>query len=217
MKIRNLSLFGSTIICSLFAQNQEDLDVAIVSESFGHIIGKRLKYLEIPFDMAQLMKGIQDSSEGKEPPMSEKACIAAIGRLQEQQIRELAKKNLNDAEMFLESKAKEPGMNILKNGKVQYQVLSHGSGSEVKPHFAPLIRYKVKTMNGSVGDTVDQIESVSLDETIEGLREGLVGMKEGEKRIIYIHPELSYGEKEISLFPPNSLLVFEVELLKVNP
>jgi peptidylprolyl isomerase len=39
-------------------------------------------------------------------------------------------------------------------------------------------------------------------------------MQEGEKRTLYIHPEFAYGTKGI--LPPNSLLTFEVEIVKAN-
>jgi len=55
---------------------------------------------------------------------------------------------------------------------------------------------------------------MSLDEIIPGLKSGLIGMKEGEKRTIYIHPDLAYGSA--GYLPPNSLLTFEIELVKAN-
>ena len=39
-------------------------------------------------------------------------------------------------------------------------------------------------------------------------------MKEGEKRVIYIHPDLAYGT--YGSLPPNSLLIFEIEVVKAN-
>ena len=55
---------------------------------------------------------------------------------------------------------------------------------------------------------------LSLDEIIPGLKAGLVGMKEGEKRIVYVHPEMGYGTN--GYLPPNSLLTFEIEIVKAN-
>lgn len=55
---------------------------------------------------------------------------------------------------------------------------------------------------------------ISLDETIPGFNKGLIGMKEGEKRTLFIHPDYGYGTS--GYLPPNSLLTFEVELIKAN-
>ena len=55
---------------------------------------------------------------------------------------------------------------------------------------------------------------VSLDETIPGFSKGIIGMKEGEKRTLYIHPDLAYGVN--GNLPPNSLLTFEIEIVKAN-
>lgn len=52
---------------------------------------------------------------------------------------------------------------------------------------------------------------------IRGWEEGLLGMKVGEKRLLTIPAAMAYGSMSPSpLIPPNSALVFEVELLKIN-
>ena len=56
--------------------------------------------------------------------------------------------------------------------------------------------------------------ALPIKQSIPGFAKGLVGMKEGEKRILYIHPELAYGLA--GHLPPNSLLIFEVEIVKAH-
>ena len=53
-------------------------------------------------------------------------------------------------------------------------------------------------------------DKITLNDTIIGFKKGLVGMKKGEKRMIYVHPELGYGSS--GYMPrPNTLLSFEIE------
>lgn len=52
---------------------------------------------------------------------------------------------------------------------------------------------------------------------IKGWDQGLMGMQEGGKRTLHIPAHLAYGERQKGLIPPNSNLIFHVELLEVRP
>ena len=57
--------------------------------------------------------------------------------------------------------------------------------------------------------------TLGVGEVIRGWDEGILGMREGGKRILTISPEYAYGSNAVGVIPPNSTLKFEVELLSV--
>lgn len=189
-------------------------EIAQVSEAFGHLIGKNLQNIGMKFDVAQVVKGLQDSLAGKESPMSEMECIQALTAAQEKAFKEQSQENLKKAEGFLQDNAKSTGITSLENGKVQFRIDKEGKGNPLESHYSPLIRYTGKFLDGTVFSTSKEEEKICLEEVIPGLRAGLVGMKEGETRIVYIHPDFAYGTS--GCLPPNALLTFEVELVQAN-
>ncbi len=190
------------------------IDLEKVSQAFGHLIGKNLDSLGFEFDMNEVIKGMEDSIAGKESPMNETECVQAISLVQEEAFQKLANKNLDEANSFMTKNSKEEGIVVLEKDKLQYKIERQGEGTVVEKHFSPMIRYSGKFLDGKVFGASQEDELISLDETISGFSQGIVGMKEGEKRTIYIHPELGYGTS--GYLPPNSLLVFEIEVVKAN-
>jgi len=189
-------------------------DVSKISEAFGHLIGKNLDNIGFKFDIAQVIKGLKDASSGKDSPMTEMECVQAISAIQEAAFKQQAVENMKKADEFLVKNASAPGIVTVAPGKVQYKIEKPGAGLTVEEHFTPLIRYTGRFLDGSIFGTSQEDEPISLDETIPGFTKGLIGMKEGEKRTLYIHPDMGYGAS--GSLPPNSLLCFEVEVVKAN-
>ncbi len=104
---------------------------------------------------------------------------------------------------------------------LKYQVLKQGTG-KVSPKATDTVRvhYHGTLLNGTVFDSsVQRNEPISfpLNGVIPGWTEGLQLMKVGDKFKFEIPPNLAYGEQSPSpVIPPNSTLVFEVELLGIE-
>lgn len=193
----------------------ESVDIAKVSESFGHVISKNLDNIGLKFDINQVIKGLQDSAAGKAPPMTEMECIQAITAVQENVFKVQCAENLRRANTFLADNKKTAGVVALEEGKVQYRIELEGKGPVVESHYSPMIKYTGKHLDGSVFGSSKEAERISFDEVIPGLKAALVGMKEGEKRTVYIHPDLAYGTNG-GYLPPNSLLTFDIEIVQAN-
>ncbi|HAZ15418.1 MAG: hypothetical protein A2Y28_03190 [Chlamydiae bacterium GWC2_50_10] len=189
-------------------------DVTKISEALGHLIAKNLLDMGIKIDIAQVVKGLKDSSSGKDSPLSEKECLEALSSAQEKAFKEKAQSNLKEAEAFLTKRGQETGVTSIEEGKLQYKVEKEGAGDAVQEHGSPRVIYSGKLLEGKVFGASKESEVLSLDELIPGLKKGLIGMKEGEKRTLYIHPDLGYGTA--GMLSPNSLLIFEVEIVKAQ-
>lgn len=196
---------------------QAEIDIKKLSEAFGNFIGKNLKGSGLNFDIPNLIQGIQNGSEGKPSPLTDKEYEKGMRDLQEKAIKKLTEDNLKAANAFLEANKSKPNIVIVEPGKLQYKILSPGTGEVVKEHGTPMIKYKGSYIDGTVfGNSDDAGGSINLplDQTIPGFSKSIVGMKEGEKRQIFIHPDLGYGTT--GHLPPNSLLIFEVEVIKAE-
>ncbi len=185
-------------------------DIKLLSQAYGHMIGVNLCAIDIDLNTSALISGIQDAFNGMESPLSESKTIEMITSLQERKFKNECETNLKAAEAFLAANKKNDTIIELEGGKLQYKKLSEGTGKGCSEKETPVISYIGTYLNGEVFGKSEKDESICLDETIEGFRKAIVGMKVGEKRLVYIHPELGYGVS--SCLSPNSLLTFEIEM-----
>ena len=97
-----------------------------------------------------------------------------------------------------------------------------GEGAEILLHSKILVHYTGKLEDGTVFDSsYDRGQpfsfQIGLRQVIEGWEQGLLGMKVGGKRTIFIPSELGYGERGAGdLIPPNANLIFDVEIMDVQ-
>ena len=112
---------------------------------------------------------------------------------------------------------------FLFSNEVQILSESIGDGLEVKNHSKLSVHYIGKLEDNTVFDSsYDRGQlfnfQIGVRQVILGWETGLLGMKEGGKRTIFIPYELAYGETGAgSLIPPKSNLIFEIEVIKVIP
>lgn len=196
---------------------QEQEEIRKLSESFGHFIGRNLNTPGIKFDLDLLIKGIREGAEGKPAPMDEAEYEQLLNKHLAKAYLEISNSNLKAANDFMSENSKKSGVIELEKGKLQYQILEKGSGEAVKESGTPQIHYTGKYIDGKIFDDSRQRGnpiSIPIQGTIPGFKKGIAGMKEGEKRRLFIHPDLGYGTA--GSLPPNSLLIFDIEILKAD-
>lgn len=132
--------------------------------------------------------------------------------------QKLNQENLEAGQKFLAENAKKEGIKTTDSG-LQYEILQEGTGKTPTPEDVVRVKYKGTTIDGQVFDeqTTEPI-AFPLANIIPGWTEGLQLMKEGGKAKLYIPADLAYGELGAGdIIKPNSVLVFEIELVEVLP
>lgn len=192
-------------------------DILNISEAFGHFIGRNLNTPGVKFDLEKVIQGIRNGAAGKPAPLSDQDYEEKMLLLQKVAYAKLAETNLNAANDFLQKNSKEKGVVEIEPSKLQYLIIDQGQGAVVEANGNPQINYVGKyadgTEFGSSKDVGGPI-TIPLDQTIPGFSKGIQGMKEGEKRRLFIHPDLGYGT--MGHLPPNSLLIFDIEVVKAS-
>ena len=96
---------------------------------------------------------------------------------------------------------------------VKYEDTKEGTGAVAEDGKSIIVHYTGYLVDGTVFDS-----SLRRGQPfpIKGWDLGLVGMKEGGKRKLLIPTDLAYANQRMGSIPPNSDLIFEVELVKVN-
>ena len=130
-----------------------------------------------------------------------------------------AAKNAEEGEKFLaENKAKE-GVQVTESG-LQYKIVSPGSGVKPTEEDVVEVNYRGTTIDGKEFDSSykrNETAKFPLMNVISGWTEGIQLIGEGGKIMLYIPSDLAYGPNAPAEIGPNSTLIFEVELIKVNP
>jgi len=199
-------------------------------QKFGYAVGVNLGNSLAPVkeyvDVASLKQGLDDALAGGELKMDEAAREEIHNKiaqkLQEKQAKEheeQAAKGKSEGEAFLAENAKKDGVKTTASG-LQYEVEREGSGPSPKATDQVTVNYRGTLIDGTEFDSsYSRGEPVTfeLDKVIPGWTEGVQLMNKGAKFKFYIPSDLAYGERGAgNRIPPNSTLIFEVELLGIG-
>lgn len=173
-------------------------------------------------DSAAFVTGFRDSNGKKQSAYTEEELQAAYVEFQKQtQQKQIddAKNAESSGNNFLAENAKKEGVKTTASG-LQYKIIQEGTGKQPTESSIVKVHYKGQLIDGKVFDSsYDRGEPIEfpLNQVIPGWTEGLQLMKEGGKATLYIPSHLAYGPQGVSgSIPPNSTLIFDVELLAVK-
>lgn len=151
--------------------------------------------------------------------MDNEASLAYLNSYFQKMQLEKNKATLEEGKKFLEENKSKPGVITTASG-LQYQVITEGTGKTPTTADKVQVHYTGTLLDGTKFDSsVDKGQPVIRAVTgfIKGWTEALLMMKEGSKWKLYVPSELGYGQMGGGPIPPNSVLIFDIELLKVNP
>jgi FKBP-type peptidyl-prolyl cis-trans isomerase FklB len=212
----------------LFADgtNQFTDEKSRVSYAVGIMTGHQWKQQMLDIDPDIYAKAIKDVLAGNPEQMTEAEVKDTLTVFQKefrakQQARmaELAAKGKSDGVAFLAANKTQPGVQTLPDG-LQYLVLTNGIGPVPAATDTVTVNYRGTLVDGTEFDSSykrGQPTSFEVGKVIRGWTEALEKMPVGSKWKLFIPSELAYGEQGNRGIPPNSVLIFDVELLGTQP
>lgn len=224
LTVSPVAISATTTPTTTITNNSSDL--AKVGYSFGYMMGEGNKDVVDDLDLDAFYQGFKDSYAGKNSTLTQKEMQTVLLDYQKRKeaeyankMQEVGKNNLKIEQDFLAQNAKKAGIKTTAS-ELQYEVIKQGNGKLAKSNDLVTVHYEGKLLDGTVFDSsYKRGEPVEfpLDKVIKGWSEGVQLMKEGSKYRFYIPSKLAYGEAGNVGIDPNSLLIFDIELLKVKP
>lgn len=197
------------------------------SYSLGFEFGSNLKAQEVELDREVLFSAIREALDGKQPAIKIEEIRDNLKQLRKQVLirynlrrNEAAAKNRKDGEAYLAANKNREGVKSLASG-LQYMVLKEGNGPTPQATDSARVNYRGTLVDGTEFDNTYKgggPETVKVSGAIKGWAEALQLMKTGSKWRLFIPAGLAYGERQAGRIPPNSALIYELELIGIeNP
>ena len=181
-------------------------------------------------DEANFLKGFMAALKGGKPEVEEsrlQAAMVALGDMLQGREKATAAANLEAGTKFLAENGKRKEVTTTKSG-LQYEVLAKGGdekyvapkeGAKEAAEKQFMVNYKGTLTDGKEFDATPagQPVPIALAQVVPGFKEALTAMAVGAKWKVFLPSALAYGEERRSaLIAPNSALIFELELVKIQ-
>jgi FKBP-type peptidyl-prolyl cis-trans isomerase FkpA len=188
------------------------------SYAFGMALGSDLKQTGLQFNYDAFTQGFKDCMEGKETRISMDNAIQIIQTAFMAAMTKQAEENRARETQFLEENGKKNGIQTTASG-LQYEAMIQGNGAKPTASDTVSVHYEGTLIDGTVFDSSyvrGEPSQFPLGGVIPGWTEGIQLMNVGSTYRLYLPSALAYGEEGAgNSIPPNSVLIFKVELLSI--
>lgn len=197
-----------------------------ISYILGQEIGHSFKESPVEIDLDIFIQGINDSLKGRKSPLDadetnqiKQEFSRQVQESRQTQMAALSEKNRADAEAFLAANKNKEGVVTTKSG-LQYKVLKQGNGPKPQKQDRVSVHYRGTLLDGTEFDSSykrDKPATFQVSGVIPGWTEALQLMNVGSKYRLFIPSDLAYGSRGAGRkIGPNSMLIFDVELLNIE-
>lgn len=231
-KLLIVGLMSSAVLmtgCNKEAEKDESVALTTLEQKVNYTIaqnlGKNLKQSGVTIEpevFAQALKEVRDDTPSR---LTEEEMQSVMQTFQEQAMakreaeqKKVAAENAEKGQKYLEENKAKEGVTTTASG-LQYRVITEGTGVKPKATDTVTVNYSGKLIDGTEFDSSysrNEPATFSLNSVIPGWTEALQLMSKGAKWELVIPSDLAYGPGANGPIPPNSVLVFEVELLDVK-
>jgi FKBP-type peptidyl-prolyl cis-trans isomerase FklB len=185
---------------------------------FGLTLGEQWHSIGIPdIQIDAVSRGVKDAMAGKKSTPADRQQLNEFARAA---VQAAGIRNKTAAQEFLAKKGKEKGVQTTASG-LEYKVIKAGDSKTplISATDEVTVNYRGKLIDGTEFDssyTHGQPATFPANGVIKGWQEALVLMRPGAHWELYIPPELAYGPAPRPNIPPNSALVFDVEVVSAK-
>ncbi len=214
------------LVSALFAQEGQKPAAADESSekvlySLGYLLGNNVKtqlILEDEDDYKSFSQGLRDSLLNRKSQTDLEEYKPLIAKKYQEDKATLAAKRKAAQDDYLKQVKKDRKSKVLSNGAV-IQIEKKGKGKNAKESDTVKVHYTGKLIDGTIFDSSVK-RGVAAEFPLKGVIScwtvGLQEMKPGSKATLYCPPDTAYGNMQAGPIEPNSLLIFDVELLEIK-
>jgi FKBP-type peptidyl-prolyl cis-trans isomerase FklB len=197
------------------------------SYALGMNVGNGLRRQSVDIDPNVFAQGMKDAISGGKTLLTDEEAMATLQQLQtelrakqEEKRKQAAETNQKEGDAFLAANKTKEGVVTLPSG-LQYKILTPGTGPKPTASDTVSCNYKGTLIDGTEFDSSAKHggpATFTVGGVIKGWTEALQLMPVGSKWQLFIPPSLAYGERGAGGdIGPNSTLIFEVELVSIQP